>query len=434
MIAADAPAEHGRFPCFDGLRALAALAVLLHHASIATAYSLRGFEVPLSGGGRFGEYFAHMDAGVQVFFLISGFLLYRPFVAKNFADVYPGLGRFFRHRFLRIYPAYWVAFIGIALWVGIRMPIGGARSMTEYFFLVHLYDTTSVVTETGRPVWRALGGISQSWTLVVEVSFYLFLPLYAAIIRRVGAGRLRATRFRIEAAGLVVLVLISVLWRAVAYWVVADGSSFEFLGPYWLPANLDLFAMGMGLAVLRVWSDTRPEPSPLLERIGSFDWAWWLGAAVAFHVVTFGIGLSGRLELVYGGQAYLRQFLYGITALCLLVPAVFGPQRRGVVRRGLQLAPVVYLGVISYGIYLWHQAFITVIHDGGFQGGVVDATWADGWDANPLPNGPFLVHVLGAFVLTVIVASASWFFVERPILRRKDQPLFGRRSSEPADA
>lgn len=408
--------ELARYPCFDGLRALAAIAVLLHHASIATAYSLRGFEIP--GSGRFGEYFAHMDAGVQVFFLISGFLLYRPFVIAALAGRRIDVRSFFRHRFLRVYPAYWVAFASIALLIGIDMPAGGARSLSEYFFLVHLYDTTTVVNAAGMHVWRALGGISQSWTLVVEVSFYLFLPLYAAVIGRLGAQRDRAARIRLELAGLVVLYAISVVWRAVAYWGVPDGSAFAFLAPYWLPANLDLFAMGMGLAVVKVWADSRDRPSVVVERVGRVDWLWWVLAALAFHTVTFWIGLTGRLVLVVDGQAFLRQLLYGLTALFLLIPAVFGAQDRGPVRRFLRAGPIAYLGVVSYGIYLWHQAFIKKIHQWG------------NWDQNPLPNGPFLVHAVGALVLSALVATLSWYLVERPILRRKDQPIL-RRATKP---
>ena len=90
-------------------------------------------------------------------------------------------------------------------------------------------------------------------------------------------------------------------------------------------------------------------------------------------------------------------------------------------RRFLQVRPMVYLGTISYGIYLWHQAFIEKIHQWG------------GWSKQPLPNGPFLVHVLGALALAVVVASASWYLIERPVLRLKDHPLFGRDRARPPD-
>ena len=85
-------AEH--LPCFDGLRAVAATVVVMHHAAIETAFNLRS---------TFGHYFSRMDAGVQIFFLISGFLLYRPFVAAAFDGRSPMSPRvFFRHRLLRL--------------------------------------------------------------------------------------------------------------------------------------------------------------------------------------------------------------------------------------------------------------------------------------------------------------------------------------------
>jgi peptidoglycan/LPS O-acetylase OafA/YrhL len=315
-----------------------------------------------------------------------------------------------RHRFLRIFPAYWVAFVGIALFVGISMPIAGGRSMIEYFFLVHLYDPGSAIVN-GQPVFRALGGISQSWTLVVELSFYAFLPLWAALMRKLGAARDRDSRFRFELAMLAALYGVSVAWRAVVFWGVPHDSAFGFLGNYWLPAHFDVFALGMGLAVVRAWADAREEPVPLLQKIGRVDWLWWLLAALCFHAVSFWIGLPTRFVLVHGGQAYAKALLYGLTGFFLVLPAVFGPQDRGVTRRALRLKPVVYLGTISYGIYLWHQAFIEKIHQWG------------GWSDAALPNGPFLVHVLGALAITIVVASLSWYLVERPVLRFKERRL-----------
>src|SRR5688572_7606459 len=90
-----------RFPCFDGLRAIAALSVLVTHVSFLTYANV---EHPL------GVFFARMDIGVAFFFLISGFLLYRPFAMAHLtASAGPAVRPFFRRRALRIFPAYWVA-------------------------------------------------------------------------------------------------------------------------------------------------------------------------------------------------------------------------------------------------------------------------------------------------------------------------------------
>ena len=233
-----------------------------------------------------------------------------------------GPRRFFRHRFLRIFPAYWVAFICITLFIGIDMPIPGRRSIFDYFFLLQLYDPA----DGGR---RALGGISQSWTLAVEISFYLFIPLYAYVMRRIGGRRGLRDRFRLEVVGLVALVAISASWRVLVYWGISDGAVLHKLGQYWLPAHLDLFALGMGLAVVRTWLDRRDRPVQFFDVIGRHDVLWWVVALVPFQIVSMHIGLSATLEQLDGPQSYLRQWLYGVTALFLLLPAVFGPQRRG---------------------------------------------------------------------------------------------------------
>ena len=415
----DAPARQAseHFPCFDGLRALAAVMVLMHHAAIETAFNLRGhLHVPYTRTWLpLGQYFVRMDAGVQIFFLISGFLLYRPFVAAAFDGRSPlGPRPFFRRRFLRIYPAYWVAYILIALTIGLDNTVGGVRTFIEQLFLVQLYDPTNHAA-------RALGGISQSWTLAVEISFYLFLPFYAYLMRRVALGAGRDQRFRLELCGVAVLAIISVVWRAVLYWVVPVGP-LRSLAQFWLPAQLDLFAMGMLLAVLHTWQRRRAEPVRALDVAGARPWLWWTGAAAIFTIVTYWAGLPKILLSVWGWEAYAKQTLYGLTAFCLLVPAVFGAQDRGAIRRFLRLAPVVYVGTISYGVYLWHQAFIKKVHQWG--------GWARkaGEPALASFRGSFSVTVVVALALSIAVASLSWFLIERPLLRRKDRPLFAARS------
>src|SRR5258708_3347975 len=103
MSAATAPAAaKGRLAGFDGLRALAALAIVVLHVTSATG------AVQATGAGR---YFARLDVGVTIFFVISGFLLYRPFVRSHLdhARGAIALGSFWWRRALRIFPAYWVA-------------------------------------------------------------------------------------------------------------------------------------------------------------------------------------------------------------------------------------------------------------------------------------------------------------------------------------
>ena len=117
-----------------------------------------------------------MDAGVQMFFLISGFLLYRPFVAAAFDGRDPTRPRVSSAAAsCASIPAYWVAYIFITLYFGSTMP--SAASALRRVLLPGPPVRHRRHRVDGVHTFRALGGISQSWTLVVEISFYLFFLL-----------------------------------------------------------------------------------------------------------------------------------------------------------------------------------------------------------------------------------------------------------------
>ena len=112
-----------------------------------------------------------------------------------------------------------------------------------------------------------------------------------------------------------------------------------------------------------------------------------------------------------------RQTLYGVFAFFLLLPAVFGPQGKGLIRRFLQCWPVASLGVISYGIYLWHETWIyQILKVGHYCRSSTMEFWA------------FFLGVLG---LTIISASLSYFIVEKPALRLKNSITWWRRTRPP---
>jgi peptidoglycan/LPS O-acetylase OafA/YrhL len=116
-----------------------------------------------------------------------------------------------------------------------------------------------------------------------------------------------------------------------------------------------------------------------------------------------------------------RQELYGLFAFLLLVPAVFGPQDQSLVRSFLRCWPMASLGVISYGIYLWH---VNLIYE--FLG------WT-GWKPGMVPYG---LLALCTLALSIAFASASYFGLERPILRYKKRFVWwdrrSRTTTEPA--
>src|SRR5690606_15431633 len=117
------------------------------------------------------------DVGVPVFFVISGFLLYRPFVASRIAERdQQSTAESWKRRILRIFPAYWLSLIIVrAFFYEGPLPIENAKQFITHALLLQVYTHD-------RPIG---GPIQQSWTLAVEVAFYAFLPFYAMAIRRI---------------------------------------------------------------------------------------------------------------------------------------------------------------------------------------------------------------------------------------------------------
>jgi peptidoglycan/LPS O-acetylase OafA/YrhL len=399
-VTARAASSATRFPCFDGLRAIAALSVFMTHLSLAGGANLFNF---------LGVFWARMDAGVAIFFLLSGFLLYRPFVRDRLSDrPQPPTRPYLWRRVLRIYPAYWLAVIFV-VYVFQQTEIPNLAAWLETFALVHIYDSN-----------HYFGPLVQSWTLATEVAFYVFVPIYAWVMRRTGDGTL-ASKVRTELVGLGVLALVALSWMLlVLYGELGATGQLRT----WLPWWIDLFGAGMGLALVNVlvtehgWRVPARLDHPAAPAIS------WVLALISFWIV------STRLGLPIGAIAYSKHgeigqhYLYLLTAFFLLLPAVFGPQDQGLIRRFLRLRPIVYLGVISYGIYLWHEMWIEeylgwfdVSFFTTYQGNApIDVT------GNNIisPNWLFMIAVV--FACTLASASASWYVLEQPLLRLKSLP------------
>ena len=369
------------FPCFDGYRAIAITGVVLLHVSFASGFIYR--HPTLSG------YLFNGDFGVSLFFAISGFLLYRPFVASRLAGR-PAMGvrAFFRRRALRILPAYWVA-LTVVVYVLRQEEI---HSLKEF---VLLYSLQQIYSEPYH-----FHGIQQAWSLGTEVSFYLLLPFYAAGVRRLSTALRRRHDLALE------LGLVAVLY--------ATGLACRYLLMSWrgedtfslttLPVYLHMFAVGMGLAVLSAWEAARPAPSPVIAAAARPPWLWWLIAAAAYWLVVNRLDIPVDYSPLTPGQWVGRDALFGVAALALLVPGVFGPSGAGGIRRFLRLRPVQWAGLVSYGIYLWHEAAIELYQD---------------WTDTPFFTGAFPTVLGATLALTLAIAIASYVVVERPALRLK---------------
>jgi peptidoglycan/LPS O-acetylase OafA/YrhL len=400
-----AVATPARFPCFEGLRAFAALSVLLYHVFLATTpdwVSTWAWDWI----DRLGSF------GVCVFFLISGFLLYRPFVVGHFEGrPHPSLREFWKRRFTRIFPAYWLA-LSVSVYIfGVNSIRGNWLDVVTFYGLLQSY-------RGGYP----LLGIDVAWSLVIEVSFYVALPFLAMGIRAFAASDTSLHRkLKVQLVGLAVIYAAAVVTRIWWWWIlgtqrVQKGTWFP-LGqvPAWLIGYLDWFALGMLLAVGSAWLAMGGGLPWIGRALARSPLACWL-LALELYWVALQLHLGEPFAKGNGWQALGLFALHGAVAFVFIYPAVFGRQDRGTIRGLLQSRVLVYLGVISYGIYLWHKPYTELA-----------ARWAgDGAISND-----FFTQLAVIFGLTVITASVSYYLLERPLIDWSRGKKRRRRPSVP---
>jgi peptidoglycan/LPS O-acetylase OafA/YrhL len=308
---------------------------------------------------------------------------------------------------LRILPAYWLALTVLVVIIDTRErnDLSSLGDVITYYGFLQIYSERALV-----------GGLQQAWSLCTEMSFYVFLPLWAFVMRRTRRRAENVDRvFKIELAALAALYALGLATR---WLVVRDFPPGGVAVDYrldWLPTNADLFALGMGLAVTREWALRKRAPVQILETVGRHPGVCWALAGVAYWAVSTRAHLTLGVGADSPRQWMARQVLYAATAFFLILPAVFGPQDQGLVRRLLQSRVMVAGGLISYGVYLWHE-------------GVIDI-WMRARDVTPF-EGAFVPMLLAGVVGTVTAATLSYVLVERPALALKESAR-SRRASGP---
>ena len=398
----DATGDRGSRRWFDGLdgvRFIAAFVVLVHHAGFSSAATFR-WDVP-------GLLFGRMDIGVSIFFVLSGFLLYRPFVVAQFAGrKAPVRGPFWAKRLVRIFPAYWLAFL-ILFALG-TITVKGVSGFFLSFTLLQVYSTE-----------HAVSGITQSWSLATELGFYLLLPFIAGGARRWAEGRSPSGPRSINRQALYLLVvcavlaIVSVIFRVVMAKVSPYPlESWGALSRLWTPSYLDMFGAGMALAVVSSWAERRSLVRQATESATRRVGLWWIVSVCAFWFVSTQLDLARGLETAGVEREILRQTLYCLVALALITPVVLHGSSPSIGLRALSWRPIAWLGIVSYGIYLWHQAVLKWTHQ------LLD--WPD-------VSGNFWVLVTAALVGSTAIAALSHRFVEEPATQIVRQRL--RRSS-----
>jgi peptidoglycan/LPS O-acetylase OafA/YrhL len=360
-------------PAVEGMRACAAMGVVVTHVAFQTGHS----------SGVAGRLFGRFDLAVAVFFALSGFLLWRGHAAAaRDLGSRPRTGHYLRSRVVRIMPAYVVAVVVILT----LLPDADHASLTVWLANLTLTQIYVPLTLTG--------GLTQMWSLSVEVSFYLALPVLALLARRLPV--------RARASAIAALAALSLAWG----WAPVHGG--YGINPLnWPPAFFSWFAAGMLLAE---WAYSG---IGLPHRLARRRVLMAVIAASAYLVAAS--PLAGPEGLVPGTatQFAVKTAMGSLVAFALVAPLVL--DRPDTPHRVLGTTGMVTLGRWSYGLFIWHLAALAMVFP-------------------VLGTFPFTGRMPMVLVLTLIfgwaIAAVSYGLVESPCreaLRRWER---GHRPTE----
>jgi peptidoglycan/LPS O-acetylase OafA/YrhL len=374
----DKPERRGGIPALDGLRAIAVALVLAQHGGI-----------PGMGGGFL---------GVDVFFVLSGFL-----ITSLLLDELGRAGRidltgFWIRRARRLLPALvlMVLAVGSARQLLPAQALTGLRddALAAFLWVANwrfVEQKTDYFTQ-GAPA----SPLQHAWSLGVEEQYYFVWPVVLIAVTLLLAARARryfrkATVGAVRLTTFVVATLGTLASAGVAIVLASDGTRDRVYFGTDTRAEALLIGSAAAALLVRDW--------PSLNR------GWCLirtrsGRRLARTLPVIGLaGLAAATHYATGSAGEFRHgLLIGVAAAAVLVVAPVALEQRGVIARILALPPLVWLGAISYGVYLWHWPIFLALNG--------ERT---GWSGLSL-----FAARCGA---TLAVAAASWWLIEQPIRR-----------------
>lgn len=319
-----------RVASLTGIRAVAALLVVLTHAAYTTGRYPQGY---------LGLVYSRMEIGVPIFFVLSGFLLFGPWV-RAAAERRPGpsVKRYTWRRVRRIMPAYVVTVL--AAYAVYHFRSAGPNPGHTWEGLLRNLTHTQIYTD--NYVYSYLHqGLTQMWSLAVEVAFYAVLPLLAYLLLVVVCRR--QWRPKLLLTGLVALAAISPAWLYLVHAVdwLPDGARL------WLPTYLIWFLGGMVLAVLQAMG------------VRAYALVCIPLALICFFIVATPIGGAPTTSPSELWEGWAKTGFYAVIATLVVAPLALG--NKGWYSRILGSRPMVFLGEISYEIFLIHLVLMEVV-------------------------------------------------------------------------
>jgi peptidoglycan/LPS O-acetylase OafA/YrhL len=371
-----------RIPELDGVRGLAIALVLVWHYV--------GGQVQTTPG-TFAAYFLKLFsltwAGVDVFFVLSGFLIGGILLDQRTAPNY--FRAFYVRRFCRIFPLYYLMFALFVLGIKADLPrFGGgfawlfSKALPLWTYAIYWQNGAMALTGEMDAHWFAI-----TWSLAVEEQFYIVLPILV-----------RFTPLKFLPWILGMLIASAPILRALMFCFSAHGG---LAGYVLLPARWDALFLG----VLGAWA------------LRNENYARWLQARLRWiSAVVFlcGIILCGLLltnqgiaspGMNFGGHTVLAVMSLGLILLAL-------QPRMGLVRKVFLNKQLIWLGTVSYGVYLFHQPIAGLLHGLLLQQRPRISNFMDG------------LITLFALATTLGGAVLSWRFFELPLVRYGQQTRY----------
>ncbi len=353
----------------DGLRAIAVISVVLFHMD--AAWLPAGF------------------VGVDIFFVISGFLITGLLVEEHGRNGRVDIAAFYARRVRRLLPALLLMVLATLIVGLLLLPASGPQQHLAKSAAAALFFVSNLFFARQPSGYFAVGAdhypLLHTWTLAVEEQFYIVWPLLVPLIAW-AASRIGWWRSRVL---LISYAAIALLSFALCQWMLQWRPNWAF---YLTPFRAWEFAIGAMLAlVLPAWVAAGGRYGQWLSSFGlamilaSF---WVIDGTAAFPGPLAILPVTGSALMLAGGA---------------LSPA-------SSIGRALSTGPVTYVGRISYGWYLWHWPFLAYLN-----------YWADG--------EPHTVQIFAAAAASFAVAALSFRLVETPIRQRSWRPFATTRAS-----
>jgi peptidoglycan/LPS O-acetylase OafA/YrhL len=355
----------------DGIRFLAVSLVLIDHWS----------------GDRLG--FPASYLGVCLFFVLSGFLISRILLSAKEKDAELGRGhgfslkRFYIRRTIRIFPIYYLT-------LGLLFILNVPPVREKIFWLVAYMSNNYIAYKSN---W--LGSVDHLWSLAVEEQFYIFFPF---LILFIPLKNLKTS--------FLFLIVLAVSLRGYLFF-----SGASWIQPYVLmPACLDAFGLGGILGYLVYYKKGAylkiiNKPISLAMGIGLYALTViWLQSVSEGHN--------------YVSVIFLR-LSESILSFLLLACLINGDDKKNLLNRFFEWAPLVYIGQISYGIYIFHNFLYNAYHSSPNNPFVkivnsINTSFGDGFYGTSL-------KILFLYICVVLIASLSWYIIEKPINKLKNR-------------